>query len=256
MRSTQPPVDVPDIDVSGVSVGYGEGPVIENVSFTVLPASLTAIVGPNGGGKSTLVKAIMHLLEPDKGTIRLFGKRPQDVRKRVAYIPQRSTIDLHFPITVLQVALIGTYPRLKLFRRPSKDDHAFAMECLEHVGLVDFADRQIGELSGGQQQRVFIARALAQKPDLFILDEPFAAIDAASKRTILRVLHEERSRGHGSVVIHHDLTDVYANFTHAILLNKHVIASGAVEEALTEDNVQEAFQANLHVLRSVREFSA
>lgn len=246
----------PDVTVSHLSVSYDAGRVVDDVSFTLPHAALTAIIGPNGAGKSTLIKAILDLVHTEEGTVTLLGEPPKVSRKRVAYIPQRSDIDWHFPITVLEVVLLGTYPRLKLFRRPGKRERAFARECLAHVGMEAYEHRQIGELSGGQQQRVFIARALAQQPDLFVLDEPFAGIDAASGAAIMSVLRSEQQRGRGAIVVHHHLASVRENFTHAVLINRKLVHAGPITEVFTEAHLTQAFAANLRVFETIQEMSA
>lgn len=246
----------PDVIAAHVSVSYDAGRVVDDVSFTLPHAALTAVVGPNGAGKSTLIKALLDLVHTESGTITLLGEPPKQSRRRVAYIPQRSDIDWDFPITVLEVVLLGTYPRLQLFRRPGKREREFARECLAHVGMEAYEDRQIGELSGGQQQRVFIARALAQQPDLFVLDEPFSGIDAASGAAIVSVLRSEQRSGRGAIVVHHDLASVRQNFTHAVLINRKLVHAGPIAEVFTEEHLTDAFAANLRVFETIREMSA
>lgn len=254
---TQPNLHAPpDAIVSHVSVRYDAGRVVDDVSFTLPHAALTAVIGPNGAGKSTLIKALLDLVHTEKGTVTLLGEPPNKSRKRVAYIPQRSDIDWDFPITVLEVVLLGTYPRLKLFQRPGARERAFARECLAHVGMEAFENRQIGELSGGQQQRVFIARALAQQPDLFVLDEPFSGIDAASGAAIMSVLRSEQQRGRGAIVVHHDLAAVRASFSHAVLIDRKLIHAGPIAEVFTEEHLTAAFAANLQVFETIQKMTA
>ena len=161
------------ISVKELYVSYYGSEALKNVSFTIEEGKLVGIIGPNGAGKSTLLKAILNLIQKERGEVAILGKTIKEIRTKLAYVPQRSSIDWDFPITVIDTVLLGTYPNLGVFKRPKKKDKAFAHECLEKVGMTEFRNRQIGELSGGQQQRVFLARALVQKPEIYFLDEPF-----------------------------------------------------------------------------------
>src|SRR5690625_5208996 len=170
------------INISNLSVSYFGNTVVQDISFSIETGNLIGIIGPNGAGKSTLMKAVLGLIPKDSGTVQINGKPLHDVRRKIAYVPQRSNIDWDFPITVKDTVLLGTYPNLKLFRRPGKKEKEWAYHCLEKVGMQNYSKRQIAELSGGQQQRVFLARSLAQKADFFFLDEPFVGIDVARDR--------------------------------------------------------------------------
>src|SRR5262245_25610735 len=183
------------LDVHDVTVAYHRRPVLWNVDWTLHEPALVGIVGPNGAGKSTLLKAILGLVPLTSGRVTLFGEPLERVRGRVAYVPQRESVDWDFPISVLDVVLMGTYGRLGWLRRPGARDKNLAAACLEQVGLAGFASRQIGQLSGGQQQRTFLARALAQQAGIYFLDEPFAGIDAASEHAILQLLRQLRDQG-------------------------------------------------------------
>jgi len=169
------------LDVNRLTVSYFDTHALADVSVRLPVASLIGIIGPNGAGKSTFLKAILGLIPARIEQLRVLDQPLEAVRSRVAYVPQRSAIDWDFPVRVQDVVLMGCYPKLGLFKRPSKAQKAFAMECLERVGMSDHAERQIGELSGGQQQRVFLARALAQEAELLLLDEPFGALDAQTR---------------------------------------------------------------------------
>ena len=171
------------IAVKDLYVSYYGSEALKNVSFTVDEGMLVGIIGPNGAGKSTLLKALLNLIQKERGEVAILGETIKEMRTKVAYVPQRSSIDWDFPITVFDTVLLGTYPNLGLFKRPKKIDKAFAHDCLEKVGMAEFRNRQIGELSGGQQQRVFLARALAQKPEIYFLDEPFVGVDVTSEET-------------------------------------------------------------------------
>lgn len=231
-----------DIKVEDLQVSYYGKTAIENVSFSFEGGKLIGILGPNGAGKSTMLKAIIELIPRDKGTIRLSEKPVDDIRKEIAYVPQRSNIDWDFPIEVKEAVLLGTYPRLGLFKRPGKKERKLAMECLEKVGMTEFADRQIGELSGGQQQRVFMARALAQRAEFFFLDEPFVGIDVSSEEIIIDILKELRNEGKMVLIVHHDLSKVSSYFDDVILMNKELIASGPVEQVFDAENLSATYK--------------
>lgn len=230
------------VSVQQLHVSYYGKEAISDINFSFDEGKLVGIIGPNGAGKSTLMKAILGLIPNDRGEVKIFGQGVKDVRKRIAYVPQRSNIDWDFPITVLDTVLIGTYPNVGIFRRPKKADRAWAYECLQKVGMEKFSKRQIGELSGGQQQRVFLARALAQKADLFFLDEPFVGIDVASEEVIIRILKELRDEGKTVFVVHHDLTKVEDYFNDLILVNKKLIDYGPVKQVIKPEVMKRAYQ--------------
>ncbi|MED1780486.1 metal ABC transporter ATP-binding protein [Brevibacillus fortis] len=236
------------IAVRDLHVSYFGNEVVRDVSFDVELGSMVGIIGPNGAGKSTLIKALLELIPRDKGNVRIFGKETNEFRKKIAYVPQRSMIDWTFPITVMDTVLIGTYPSVGLFKFPKKKEKEWALECLRRVGLEDFRDRQIGELSGGQQQRVFLARALAQKPELLLLDEPFVGIDVASEDTIIRILKELQFQDKTIVVVHHDLSKANAYFDQLLLMNKELIKFGTVDEVLNREVMSKAYAYQLQFL--------
>lgn len=239
------------ISVKDVSVSYYGNEVLKDVNFTFDDGSLIGILGPNGAGKSTLVKAVLGLIPMNSGEVR-FGNQPvSEVRKRISYVPQRSNIDWDFPIVVKDTVLLGTYPKLGLFRRPKKEDKEWAMECLEKVGMQDFAKNQIGELSGGQQQRVFLARALAQKADYFFLDEPFVGIDVSSEEVIINILKDLRNAGKTIFVVHHDLMKVKDYFNDIIIINKELYGAGPVTDVFNDDIMGKAYNSNFSVLSSL-----
>lgn len=233
------------IRVENLSVAYRGKIALRQIDFELVPGKLTGIVGPNGAGKSTLMKGILQLVNIRSGKIS-YGDQPlAKQRKKIAYVEQRQDIDLSFPIDVFGVVLFGTYPHLKMFQHPGKKEKAFAYECLEKVGLTEYADRQISELSGGQLQRVFIARALAQKAEWILLDEPFAGIDATSEKIIIELLKELRNEGKSIVIVHHDLHKVTDYFDEVILLNKGLIASGPVEQTYTTRNMEKTYGSEI-----------
>lgn len=231
--------------VRGMTVSYGQKPAIFSVDMTVRPGRMTAIIGPNGAGKSTLLKAALGIVTPLAGTTTVFGKPAHKQRHRIAYVPQRASVDWDFPTRVIDVVLMGLYPQLGLLGRVRPAHRAKAEDCLARVGMEDFAARQIGQLSGGQQQRVFLARALAQDADLYLLDEPFAGVDAATERAIISVLQSLRDAGKTVVAVHHDLSTVPDYFDDVFIINTRRISEGPVDTAFTPAVLQEAYGGRL-----------
>lgn len=219
--------------------------MLDGVDLDVRAGAITGLIGPNGAGKSTLIKAILGEVAAT-GRIELAGAPLKDLRP-IAYVPQRSTIDFTFPITAGDVAVQGTFAHLPWWRRAGASQREWALECLDDVGMAGHADTPIGELSGGQAARVFIARAIAQRPKLFLLDEPFAAVDAVSEEQILGALAQRRDAGAAIVVVHHHLEAAPQFFDDLIVLNRRVVAAGPVTDVFTQDVLQEAF-ANRAVL--------
>jgi len=240
--------DTPVLDVHDVTVAYGRQPVLWDVDWTLREPALVAIVGPNGAGKSTLLKAILGLVPLLTGHVRIFGEPVERVRRRLAYVPQRESVDWDFPATVFDVVLMGTYRRLGWFRRPGRAERQLAQQCLERLGLNGLERRQIGELSGGQQQRVFLARALAQQAELYLMDEPLAGVDAATERIVLNLLQELRHQGRTLIVVHHDLRTVPEWFEQVVLLNTRIIASGPTQEVFTPENLSKTYGGRLVIL--------
>ncbi|MCA0970736.1 metal ABC transporter ATP-binding protein [Halobacillus litoralis] len=230
------------ISVQDLYVSYFGTEAVSGVTLDIESGNLVGIVGPNGAGKSTFIKSVLGLIPRDKGLVNILGAPVKEVQKQIAYVPQRNHIDWDFPITVLDAVLLGTYPKLKWFRRPRKKEKQWAMECLRRVGMEDFSRRQIGELSGGQQQRVFLARALAQEADVFFLDEPFVGVDVSSEETIVKILKELCRHGKTVVVVHHDLSKAQEYFDQLILLNKELVGFGAVQDVFQPDVMQRAYQ--------------
>lgn len=219
--------------VRGLNVAYAEGRVLEGVDARFATGAMTAIVGPNGAGKSTLLKASLDLIPRLAGDVQVFGAPFAAMRGRVAYVPQRAAVDWDFPARAIDVVQMGLYRETGALGRMTQTLRRRASEALARVGMADFARRQIGALSGGQQQRVFLARALAQGADLYLLDEPFAGVDAATEAAIVDVLHALRSEGKTIVAVHHDLATVPAYFDRVLMLNRRVIAEGPVATAFT-----------------------
>lgn len=239
------------IEVKNLTVSYYGNQVVKDISFSIETGNLIGIIGPNGAGKSSLMKAILGLVPRDYGEVTIEGRSVEEVRKNIAYVPQRNNIDWDFPIIVQDTVLLGTYPKLGLFRRPKKKDKEWAYHCLEKVGMQDFSKRQISELSGGQQQRVFLARALAQQADYFFLDEPFVGIDVASEQTIIRILKDLRDEGKTVFVVHHDLSTVEDYFNELILMNRELIKSGPVQTVLEPETMTKAYQFDFQLFQKM-----
>ncbi|MEM7496561.1 MAG: metal ABC transporter ATP-binding protein [Pseudomonadota bacterium] len=231
--------------IRGLTASYGDKPAVFSVDATFPPAAMSAIVGPNGAGKSTLLKAALGIVARTSGTVTVFGRPLEDARARIAYVPQRASVDWDFPTRVIDVVMMGLYRELGLLGRRTARHRAHATDCLARVGMADFAARQIGQLSGGQQQRVFLARALAQGAELYLLDEPFAGVDAATERAIIAVLKELRAEGRAVVAVHHDLSTLADYFDHALFVNVRPVAEGPVAETLTEDVLQATYGGRL-----------
>jgi ABC-type Mn2+/Zn2+ transport system ATPase subunit len=231
--------------VEHLSVSYAGQYAVEDACLSIEAGQLVGIIGPNGAGKSSLLKAILELIPSDHGRVEICGRPLQQSRRTVAYVPQRSEIDWQFPINVLDTVVLGTYPTLGWFNKPGRHERQTALECLRRVGMQDFALRQIGELSGGQQQRVFLARALAQHADLYLLDEPFVGIDALSERTIIGILKALRDAGKTVLVVHHDLSKAIEYFDRLILINKRIQRYGAAAEVCTPDALAKAYLGDL-----------
>jgi manganese/zinc/iron transport system ATP- binding protein len=244
---------VPAVEVHDLTVAYRTQPVLWDVDLQLPEGKLIAIVGPNGAGKSTLLKAMLGLVPAVTGWVQIFGETYARRRSWVGYVPQRESVDWDFPTNALDVVTMGLYGRIGWFRRPSRHHKETALASLEKVGMKDFAHRQISQLSGGQQQRVFLARALAQDAKLYLMDEPFAGVDATTERAILTLLKELRSSGRTVVAVHHDLQTVAEYFDHVVLLNMRLVAAGPVSTTFTAENLQRTYGGRLTVLTQATE---
>jgi manganese/zinc/iron transport system ATP- binding protein len=240
-----PPLETSALAIRGLTVGYGGKVALLSVDATVPAARMVGILGPNGAGKSTLLKAALGIVPRLSGHITVFGTAMPEALRRIAYVPQRASVDWDFPALVIDVVMMGLWRQLGLLRLAGRRHRARALACLDRVGMADFAQRQIGELSGGQQQRVFIARALAQDADLYLLDEPLAGVDAATERTVIAVLRGLRAEGRTVVCVHHDLSTVAEYFDHVLMLNVRRIAEGPVATAFTAANLQATYGGRL-----------
>lgn len=239
------------IEIHNLTVSYHRRPVLWDIDFSIPEGKLVGIVGPNGSGKTTLLKSIMGLVPHDSGYVQLFGQPLDAVRSRISYVPQRESVDWDFPINVEQVVRMGRYRKGRLLRRLTREDKRLAREALEQVGMAAFADRQISQLSGGQQQRVFIARSLAQQADLYLMDEPFAGVDAASEEAILTLLQKMKQAGKTVVIVHHDLQTARTFFDWMVLLNTRMIGAGPTEAIFTEEYLKQAYGGQLTILSKV-----
>lgn len=241
MNATSTKSDQFAIEVTDLTVAYQEKPVLWDVDFEAPKGSLLAIVGPNGAGKSTLIKAILGLIRPAAGQVLVAGELYKPGSKRIGYVPQRGSVDWDFPTTVLDVVMMGRYGHLGWLKRPGEPERQLAIECLRKVGMSDFLNRQISQLSGGQQQRVFIARAFIQDAPIYLMDEPFAGVDATTEKSIIALLRELRSQGKTVVCVHHDLQTLKEYFDWVMLLNVRRVALGKVQDVLTPDNLRRAY---------------
>jgi ABC-type Mn2+/Zn2+ transport system ATPase subunit len=235
----------PSVQLTDVSVGYEDLPVLENVDLMLLPGSLTAVVGPNGGGKSTLLKLIAGLLRPWSGQAEVFGAAPGAHARSVAYVPQAEVVDWSFPVCAGDVVMMGRYPRLGPVRRPGARDHAAVAEALEQVGMTKFARRQIGALSGGQRRRVFLARALASEPDLYLLDEPVTGVDHATHVDLMTVLDAEARAGRTVIASTHDLAAAAHHFRSIVAVNRTIVAHGDASLVLDTDVLLRTYGGHL-----------
>lgn len=223
------------IEIKNLTVAYGENIALEDFNLDIEVGSLMALVGPNGAGKSTLIKTILKFLKQITGTIKINAKT-------LAYVPQRNSVDWDFPTTLFDVVEMGCYGRVGFFKRVNKEEKQKILKAIEQVGMSDFKDRQISELSGGQQQRTFIARALVQEADIYLMDEPFQGVDSTTEKSIVEILKKLKSEGKTIIIVHHDLQTVPTYFESVTLINKTVIASGKVSEVFTQDNINIAYR--------------
>lgn len=228
------------IIVEDLTIAYDLKPVLWDVDVSFEKGKLTAIVGPNGAGKSTLIKAIMGLIKPISGKVE-FEMSVRDAKKQIAYVPQSGSVDWDFPATVGDIVLMGRYGHIGWIKRPKQVDKDIAHAMLEKVGMERFSDRQIAQLSGGQQQRVFLARALTQEAEIYILDEPLKGVDIKTEAILIGLLKELARNGKTVIVVHHDLASVEAYFDNLVLVNVRVIGSGSVQETFTSDLLEETY---------------
>ncbi|MCL4107223.1 UNVERIFIED_CONTAM: hypothetical protein GTU68_033038 [Idotea baltica] len=239
------------ISIKGLSVSYEKKRVLSNIYIDINQGSIYGVVGPNGAGKSTLFKSILELIDINSGTIKVLGEDIKEVRKRIAYVPQKDDVDWNFPALVNDIVLMGRYPHKKVFQMLNKKDQEIADDAMNELGILDLKERQIGELSGGQQQRVFLARAMAQEAEIFLLDEPFVGVDMTTEDKIIKTLKRLATQNKTMLVVHHDLSTVEDYFDHVILLNQRLIAVGPTASTFTQENISKAYGAKLNLLNQI-----
>ncbi len=230
------------LEISNLSCRYAgqEDYAVHNISASISQGTITGIIGPNGAGKSTILKSILDLI-PHEGEVKFFGQTLDQSRSKIAYIPQRKDIDWSFPISALDVCLMGLYPRIGWLGRIQKKHKTQAMHYLETVKLTDHAHKPIGALSGGQQQRVFVARALAQQADLFLLDEPMTGVDQTTQTLLFDLFQTLKHQGKTILIVHHNLQNAHDHFDDILLINKTLVAAGKAAIALTQNNLNKAY---------------
>jgi manganese/zinc/iron transport system ATP- binding protein len=239
------------LSIHDMTVAYHRRPVLWDIDYDAPRGKLIAIVGPNGAGKSTLISAVLDLVPKASGSVAVFGKPYREARHRVGYVPQRESVDWDFPVSALDVVTMGLYGKIGWCLPVLPRHRRIALDALDRVGMADYASRQISQLSGGQQQRVFLARALVQDADLYLMDEPFAGVDAATERAIIALLHELRDAGKTTLVVHHDLQTVTEYFDEVILINMRLVASGPTADVFTSENLRKTYGGKLALLDQV-----
>lgn len=227
--------------IRGITVAYQSKVVLKDVDADVRRGQVIGVIGPNGGGKSTLLKAILGIAPVIAGSVTLFGRPASRMRSHIAYVPQREVIDWDFPVTVYDVVMMGRYPRTGWLRRPGKRDREVVERMIERVGLSGERDSQIGQLSGGQQQRAFIARALAQEADVLLLDEPLNGIDAGTQEVILAIIEEQREAGKIVLLATHDLVSASCACDCLCCVNERMVSYGPIEETYTPENLADTY---------------
>lgn len=242
---SSPAQERPPLEINGLNVAYDRKLVLKDIDFTVPAGHLVAIIGPNGAGKSTLIKATLGLTQKLSGQVRIYGKDTRRVRNRIAYMPQRTSVDWDFPTSAVDVVAMGLYGKIGWLKPVLKKHKKEAGHYLSQVGLSEYADRQIGQLSGGQQQRVFLARALAQQADMYLMDEPFAGVDAATESAILNVLKTLKEEGKTVICVHHDLQTVEQYFDYVLAINLRKIAEGPAADVMTTETLQQTYGGQL-----------
>lgn len=235
------------LEIKNISVGYNGTPVLQDVTFQIPHGARVAVVGPNGAGKSTLFKALVGLLPLRSGQIFIHEIPLGHHLDCVAYVPQRGEVDWRFPVTVADVVMMGRFGRMKWLQTASRTDREVVRTSMQQMGIADLANHSISDLSGGQQQRVFLARALAQQPHIFLMDEPFTGVDASTQEATLQLLDHLRQQNVTVLISTHDLTLAATRFDSILLLNKRLLAYGTPQEVLTPEYLGQAF--GTHVLK-------
>ena len=242
---------IPIIEAHNLTVLYGRKPAIWNVDFKLPEGQVIGIMGPNGSGKSTLLKSIMGVVTPTTGYTKVYDQDLNQVRHKVSYVPQRQEIDWDFPASVWDIVSMGRFHVRGLFKRLTSEDNEIIQESLEKVNMLGFAKRQISQLSGGQQQRVFLARAIAQQGELFLMDEPFAGVDIATEEMIVDLLKEMKDQGKTLVIVHHDLHTAQSYFDHLVLMNTRLVAFGKTSDVFTDQILTDTYGGKLTTIAKI-----
>ncbi|CAM3193616.1 metal ABC transporter ATP-binding protein [Streptobacillus ratti] len=233
------------IEIKDLVVTYDLEPVLENINLEIEKGDLMALVGPNGAGKSTLIKTILEFIKPVVGTIKINNKEYKQEKKKIAYVPQRGSVDWDFPTTLFDVVMMGCYGRVGFLKKIPKEEKEKVNNAIKQVEMLEFKDRQISELSGGQQQRAFLARALVQDAEIYLMDEPFQGVDAVTEKSIIRILKELKNQGKTVIVVHHDLNTVEEYFDSVTFINKSIVTSGSVKDVYTKENIERTYSRNV-----------
>jgi manganese/zinc/iron transport system ATP- binding protein len=241
----------PIVEAHNLTVLYGRKPALWNVDFTLPHQQVIGIMGPNGSGKSTLLKSIMGVIEPTSGYTKVYDQELDAVREKVSYVPQRQDIDWDFPASVWEIVAMGRFQKRGLFNKLTSEDKNIVAESLEKVNMLGYSKRQISQLSGGQQQRVFLARALAQQGDLFLMDEPFAGVDIATEEMIVDLLKEMKDAGKTLIIVHHDLHTAQSYFDWLVLLNTRLVACGAIQDVFTDKVLTDTYGGKLTTIAKI-----
>ncbi|MEY5042041.1 MAG: hypothetical protein RLZZ414_1600 [Bacteroidota bacterium] len=241
------------LQIKDLTVAYQNNVVLQNVNLSIPSGNLVGIIGPNGAGKSTLLNAIMHLIPKIEGEVKIKGESLKTIRKQVAFIPQRDSVDWNFPISVLDLVLMGRYVKLPWYKKITDLDKQQALNCLEKVNMLNFADKHISELSGGEKQRIFIARALAQEAEVYFFDEPLVGIDATSEKEIMEILNQMKMEGKSIFVVHHDLQSSVEYFDWVIFINRKIVASGPISSVFSLQNLQNTYGEAFSVLSKINQ---
>lgn len=244
---------VPPIEVHDLTISYDKRPVLWGIDVDFPESALVGIIGPNGAGKSTLIKGIMGLLPIASGYVKIYGEELTRRRLDVAYVPQRESVDWDFPVTVADVVMMGRYGHLGVLQRPRREDREKAEAALDQLGMAAYRHRQIGNLSGGQQQRVFLARALAQQANIYLMDEPFVGVDAATEEVIINLLRDLRQSGKTVIVVNHDLQAAKEYFDYLLMINMRKVAFGPTAEVFTAELLQKTYGGKLTILTEAAE---
>ena len=231
------------VSINDLTVAYEDKPVLWDIDLDIKKGVLMAVVGPNGAGKSTLIKAMLNLIKPLSGSVSFFGNSYKKQRSKIAYVPQRGSVDWDFPTTALDVVEMGRYGKIGWIKRVGKADRKIAADAIKKVGMEGFEKRQISQLSGGQQQRIFLARALVQDAEIYFMDEPFQGVDAKTEKSIINILKKLRDEGKTVIVVHHDLQTVEEYFDYITFINVAVISTGKVKDIFNRENIEKTYKS-------------